>query len=146
MGLKLNELSPALGAKKKALRRGRGIASGLGKTGGRGIKGQTSRSGSSIPAGFEGGQMPIYRRLPKFGFTSKMAMTTAEVRLSELNKIEGDVVSVETLKAANIIRGDMKRARIILSGEVTRALVFKGVKVTKGAKQAIEAAGGSIEE
>ena len=146
MGLKLNELSPAVGAKKKALRRGRGIGSGIGKTGGRGIKGQTSRSGSSIPAGFEGGQMPIYRRLPKFGFTSKIAMTTAEVRLSELNKIEGDVVSVETLKAANIIRGDMKRARIILSGEVTRALTFKGVKVTKGAKQAIEAAGGSIEE
>ncbi|MDH2273763.1 MULTISPECIES: 50S ribosomal protein L15 [Moraxella] len=146
MGLKLNELSPAVGAKKKALRRGRGIGSGIGKTGGRGIKGQTSRSGSSIPAGFEGGQMPIYRRLPKFGFTSKIAMTTAEVRLSELNKIEGDVVSVETLKAANIIRGDMKRARIILSGEVTRALTFKGVKVTKGAKQAIEAAGGSVEE
>lgn len=146
MGLKLNELSPALGAKKKALRRGRGIGSGIGKTGGRGIKGQTSRSGSSIPAGFEGGQMPIYRRLPKFGFTSKIAMTTAEVRLSELNKVEGDVVSVETLKAANIIRGDMKRARIILSGEVTRALTFKGVKVTKGAKQAIEAAGGSVEE
>lgn len=146
MGLKLNELAPALGAKKKALRRGRGIGSGLGKTGGRGVKGQTSRSGSSIPAGFEGGQMPIYRRLPKFGFTSKLAMVTAEVRLSELNKIEGDVVSVETLKAANIIRGDMKRARIILSGNISRALTFKGVKVTKGAKQAIEAAGGSVEE
>lgn len=146
MGLKLNELSPALGAKKKAFRRGRGIGSGLGKTGGRGVKGQTSRSGSSIPAGFEGGQMPIYRRLPKFGFTSKMAMTTAEVRLSELNKIDGDTVSLDTLKAANIIRGDMKRAHIILSGEVSRALTFKGVKVTKGAKQAIEAAGGSVEE
>ena len=146
MGLKLNELSPAVGAKKTAQRRGRGIGSGLGKTGGRGIKGQTSRSGSSIPAGFEGGQMPIYRRLPKFGFTSKMAMTTAEVRLSELNKIDGDTVSLDTLKAANIIRGDMKRARIILSGEVSRALTFKGVKVTKGAKQAIEAAGGSVEE
>lgn len=90
--------------------------------------------------------MPIYRRLPKFGFTSKMAMTTAEVRLSELNKIDGDTVSLDTLKAANIIRGDMKRARIILSGEVSRALTFKGVKVTKGAKQAIEAAGGSVEE
>ncbi|MDO5651444.1 MAG: 50S ribosomal protein L15 [Moraxella sp.] len=146
MGLKLNELSPALGSKKTAQRRGRGIGSGLGKTGGRGVKGQTSRSGSSIPAGFEGGQMPIYRRLPKFGFTSKLAMTTAEVRLSELNKIEGDVVSIETLKAANIIRGDMKRARIILSGEVTRALTFKGLKVTKGAKEAIVAAGGSVEE
>lgn len=146
MGLRLNELSPALGAKKKALRRGRGIGSGLGKTGGRGVKGQTSRSGSSIPAGFEGGQMPIYRRLPKFGFTSKMAMTTAEVRLSELNKIEGDVVSIDTLKQANIIRRDMQRARIILSGEVNKAYTFKGVKVTKGAKQAIEAAGGSVEE
>lgn len=132
--------------RKKAFRRGRGIGSGLGKTGGRGVKGQTSRSGSSIPASFEGGQMPIYRRLPKFGFTSKMAMTTAEVRLSELNKIDGDTVSLDTLKAANIIRGDMKRARIILSGEVSRALTFKGVKVTKGAKQAIEAAGGSVEE
>lgn len=146
MGLRLNELAPALGAKKTAQRRGRGIGSGLGKTGGRGIKGQTSRSGSSIPAGFEGGQMPIYRRLPKFGFTSQLALTTAEVRLSELNKVEGDVVTVETLKAANIIRGDMKRARIILSGEISRALTFKGVKVTKGAKQAIEAAGGSVEE
>lgn len=146
MGLKLNELAPAVGAKKTARRRGRGIGSGIGKTGGRGIKGQTSRSGSSIPAGFEGGQMPIYRRLPKFGFTSKLAMTTAEVRLSELNKIEGDVVSVETLKAANIIRGDMKRARIILSGNVARAFTFKGVKVTKGAKEAIKAAGGSVEE
>ncbi|WP_240494955.1 50S ribosomal protein L15 [Moraxella lincolnii] len=144
--MRLNELSPAPGAKKKALRRGRGIGSGLGKTGGRGVKGQTSRSGSSIPAGFEGGQMPIYRRLPKFGFTSKMAMTTAEVRLSELNKIEGDVVSIDTLKQANIIRRDMQRARIILSGEVNKAYTFKGVKVTKGAKQAIEAAGGSVEE
>lgn len=146
MGLKLNELSPALGSKKTALRCGRGIGSGLGKTGGRGVKGQTSRSGSSISAGFEGGQMPIYRRLPKFGFVSQMAMKTAEVRLSELNKIQGDVVSLETLKQANIIRGDMKRARVILSGSVDRALTFKGVKVTKGAKQAIETAGGSVEE
>ena len=146
MGLRLNELAPAVGAKKTAQRRGRGIGSGLGKTGGRGVKGQTSRSGSSIPAGFEGGQMPIYRRLPKFGFTSQLALTTAEVRLSELNKIKGNEVTLETLKAANIIRGDMKRARIILSGEIDRALTFKGVKVTKGAKEAIVAAGGSIEE
>lgn len=146
MGLRLNELAPALGAKKTAHRRGRGIGSGLGKTGGRGVKGQTSRSGSSIPAGFEGGQMPLYRRLPKFGFTSKLAMTTAEVRLSELNKIEGDVVSLETLKSANIVRGDMKRARIILSGDITRKMTFKGVKVTKGAKLAIEVVGGSVEE
>jgi len=146
MGLRLNELSPGVGAKKNAQRRGRGMGSGLGKTGGRGVKGQKSRSGSGIRRGFEGGQMPLFRRLPKFGFTSKMAMTTAEVRLSELNKVEGDVVSVETLKAANIIRHDMRRARIILSGDVTKAYTFKGIKVTKGAKQAIEAAGGSIEE
>lgn len=146
MGLKLNELSPAVGAKKTALRKGRGIGSGLGKTGGRGVKGQKSRSGSSISAGFEGGQMPLYRRVPKFGFTSQMGLTTAEVRLSELNKIDGDVVSVETLKEANIIRRDMKRARIILSGEITKAYTFKGVKVTKGAKAAIEAAGGTVEE
>ena len=146
MGLRLNELSPGVGAKKTAQRRGRGIGSGLGKTGGRGVKGQKSRSGSSIRAGFEGGQMPLYRRLPKFGFTSRMAMTTAEVRLSELYKVEGDIVNVQSLKAANIIRHDMKRARIILSGDVTKAYTFQGVKVTKGAKLAIEAAGGSIEE
>lgn len=146
MGLKLNELSPALGSKKKAMRRGRGIGSGIGKTGGRGIKGQTSRSGSSISAGFEGGQMPLYRRLPKFGFTSQKAMKTVEVRLSELNKIEGDSVSLESLKAANIIRQDMQRARIILSGELSRKLNFKGVAVTKGAKAAIEALGGVIED
>lgn len=146
MGLRLNELSPAEGSKKTKLRRGRGIGSGIGKTGGRGIKGQTSRSGSGIRSGFEGGQMPLYRRLPKFGFTSQLALVTAEVRLSELNKIEGDVVSLETLKQANIIRHDIKRVRVILSGEVTKAYTFKGVKVTKGAKVAIEAAGGTVEE
>lgn len=146
MGLRLNELSPAEGSHKAKRRRGRGIGSGLGKTGGRGIKGQTSRSGSGIRSGFEGGQMPLYRRLPKFGFTSKIAMVTAEVRLSELNKIEGDEVSVASLKAANIIRHDMQRARIILSGDVKKAYTFKGVKVTKGAKAAIEAAGGKVEE
>ncbi|MFW2177642.1 MULTISPECIES: 50S ribosomal protein L15 [unclassified Moraxella] len=146
MGLRLNELSPAEGSRKTKHRRGRGIGSGIGKTGGRGVKGQTSRTGSGIRSGFEGGQMPLYRRLPKFGFTSKLAMVTAEVRLSELNKVEGDVVSVETLKAANIIRHDMQRVRIILSGEVTKAYTFKGVKVTKGAKTAIETAGGTVEE
>lgn len=146
MGLKLNELAPTLGAKKKAVRRGRGVGSGIGKTGGRGVKGQTSRSGASIPAGFEGGQMPLYRRLPKFGFTSKLAMVTAEVRLSELNKIDGDVVDLSSLKQANLIRHDMKRARIILSGELLRKLTFQGLKITKGARQAIEAAGGSVED
>ena len=144
--MKLHELAPAPGSRKTRTRVGRGIGSGLGKTSGRGHKGQNSRSGGGVRTGFEGGQMPLYRRLPKFGFTSKMAMTTAEVRLSELNKVEGDVVSIETLKAANVIRHDMKRVRIMLSGEVTKAYTFKGIKVTKGAKQAIEAAGGSIEE
>lgn len=147
MGLKLNELAPAVGSKKVARRPGRGIGSGIGKTGGRGIKGQTSRSGSSISAGFEGGQMPLYRRLPKFGFTSQLAMGTAEVRLSELNKIDGDVISLASLKAANIVRHDKKRARIILSGSVDRAyqVTCPNVKLTKGAREAIESAGGRIE-
>lgn len=146
MTLRLNELAPAEGAKHAAHRAGRGIGSGLGKTGGRGVKGQKSRSGSGVRAGFEGGQMPIYRRLPKFGFTSQIALKTAEVRLSELNKVEGDVISLETLKAANIVRRDKVRARIVLSGDVTRAYTVKGVVLTKGAKAAIEAAGGKVEE
>lgn len=146
MTLRLNELSPAEGAKREHRRLGRGIGSGLGKTGGRGVKGQTSRSGSGIRAGFEGGQMPIYRRLPKFGFTSQLALKTAEVRLSELNKVEGDIVSLQTLKAANVVRNDKIRARIVLSGEITRAFTVQGVALTKGAKAAIEAAGGKVEE
>ncbi len=146
MTLRLNELAPAEGAKREHRRLGRGIGSGLGKTGGRGVKGQTSRSGSGIRAGFEGGQMPIYRRLPKFGFTSQLALKTAEVRLSELNKVEGDVVSLATLKAANVVRNDKIRARIVLSGEITRAFTVQGVALTKGAKAAIEAAGGKVEE
>lgn len=146
MTLRLNELAPAEGAKREHHRPGRGIGSGLGKTGGRGVKGQTSRSGSGIRAGFEGGQMPIYRRLPKFGFTSQLALKTAEVRLSELNKVEGDVVSLATLKAANVVRSDKSRARIVLSGEITRAFTVQGVALTKGAKAAIEAAGGKVEE
>ncbi|RYY78671.1 MAG: 50S ribosomal protein L15 [Moraxellaceae bacterium] len=146
MTLRLNELAPADGAKREHRRVGRGIGSGLGKTGGRGVKGQTSRSGSGIRAGFEGGQMPIYRRLPKFGFTSQLALKTAEVRLSELNKVEGDVVSLQTLKAANVVRQDKTRARIVLSGEITRAFTIQGVALTKGAKAAIEAAGGKVEE
>lgn len=142
----LNTLSPAPGSKPSGKRVGRGIGSGLGKTGGRGHKGQKSRSGGSVKPGFEGGQMPIQRRLPKFGFTSRVGITTAQVRLSELNKVEGDVVSIETLKAANVIRKDMLRARVFLSGEVTKAVKVEGLKVTKGAKEAIEAAGGSVSE
>ena len=146
MTLRLNELAPAEGAKREHRRVGRGIGSGLGKTGGRGVKGQSSRTGSSLRPGFEGGQMPLYRRLPKFGFTSKLKMQTAEVRLSELNKIDGDVISLVSLKAANLVRNDKIRARIMLSGAVTRAFTVKGVALTKGALAAITAAGGKVEE
>ena len=144
--MRLNELAPAEGSKFAGKRLGRGIDSGLGKTGGRGVKGQTSRSGGGVRPGFEGGQMPIYRRLPKFGFTSLKSQVTAEVRLSELVYVEGEEVSLNSLKAANVVRKDMTRARIILSGEISRAVTVKGVVVTKGARAAIEAAGGKVEE
>jgi len=146
MTLKLNELSPAEGSQKPRRRLGRGIGSGLGKTGGRGVKGQSSRTGSSLRPGFEGGQMPLYRRLPKFGFTSLKGLKVAEVRLSELAKVDGDLITLETLKAANVVRNDNIRAKIMLSGEVTRAFTIgAGVTVTKGALAAIEAAGGKVE-
>jgi large subunit ribosomal protein L15 len=142
----LNDLSPAPGSRPNKLRVGRGIGSGLGKTGGRGHKGQTSRSGGTIAPGFEGGQQPLHRRLPKFGFTSLKAMDRAEVRTSELAKVEGDVVSLQSLKDANIIRDDVKRVKVMLSGEVGRAVTLKGIAATKGARAAIEAAGGKFED
>ncbi len=144
--MRLNTLSPAPGSKPSGKRVGRGIGSGLGKTCGRGVKGQKSRSGGSIRPGFEGGQMPLKQRLPKFGFTSRKGMVTAEVRLGELAKVEGDVVSLETLKAANLITKDILFVKVVLSGEIARAVTVKGLRVTKGAKAAIEAAGGKIEE
>ena len=144
--MRLNELRPAPGSKPAAKRLGRGIGSGLGKTGGHGHKGQTSRSGGTVKPGFEGGQMPLQRRLPKFGFTSRVALGTAEVRLAELNKVEGEVVDLAALKAANIIRGDMTRAKIVLQGELNRALTVRGLLITKGARAAVEKAGGKIEE
>lgn len=144
--MRLNTLSPAAGSKPSGKRVGRGIGSGLGKTCGRGVKGQKSRSGGSIRPGFEGGQMPLKQRLPKFGFTSRKGMVTAEVRLGELAKVEGDVVSLETLKAANLITKDILFVKVVLSGEIARAVTVKGLRVTKGAKAAIEAAGGKIEE
>lgn len=142
----LNELSPAPGSKPAKKRLGRGIGSGLGKTGGRGHKGQKSRSGGTVKPGFEGGQMPLQRRLPKFGFTSRKSLVSAEVKLSELRKVDGDEVTLETLKAAGVVRKNVKTARIMLSGSVERALTVKGLKVTRGATQAIEAAGGKVEE
>jgi large subunit ribosomal protein L15 len=143
--MKLNTLQPAAGSKTTRKRVGRGIGSGLGKTCGRGHKGQKSRSGGFHKVGFEGGQMPLQRRLPKIGFTSRVSMVSAQVRLGELAKVEGDVVDLEALKKANIVTRDMKRAKIFLSGEIDRAVTVKGVTLTKGAKAAIEAAGGKVE-
>lgn len=144
--MKLNTLSPAPGSRTTGKRVGRGIGSGLGKTGGRGHKGQKSRSGGRVKPGFEGGQMPLQRRLPKFGFTSRQAQYVAEIRLNELAAAGVDVVDLDALKKADIIGDKIKRARVILSCEINKAVTVKGLKVTKGAKAAIEAAGGKIEE
>ena len=144
--MKLHELSPVAGSTQVGKRKGRGTGSGNGKTGGRGHKGQTSRSGGKIAPGFEGGQQPLHRRLPKFGFTSLKAMDRAEVRTSELAKVEGDVVTLQALKDANVINQNVQRVKVMLSGEVVRAVTLKGIAVTKGARAAIEAAGGKIED
>jgi large subunit ribosomal protein L15 len=144
--MRLNTLAPAPGHKSDKKRVGRGIGSGTGKTAGRGHKGLKSRSGGKVRAGFEGGQMPLQKRLPKYGFTSRIGMVTAEIRLSELNSIEGDIVDLEALRKADLINANIKRAKIFLSGELKKSLTVKGLAVTKGAKAAIEAAGGKIEE
>lgn len=143
--MRLNSLRPGAGSKQAPKRVGRGIGSGLGKTCGRGHKGLKSRSGGSVNPGFEGGQMPIQRRLPKFGFNSRQARYVAEVRLNELAAAGVDVVDLAALKQADIIREEIKSARVILSGEITKAVTVKGLKVTKGAQAAIEAAGGKVE-
>lgn len=142
----LNTLSPAPGSKHAKKRVGRGIGSGLGKTCGRGHKGQKSRSGGGVRRGFEGGQMPLKIRLPKFGFTSRKALVHAEVRLHELNQVSGDVVDIHALKDASLITRNIVTAKIMLSGEITRPITVRGLSVTKGARAAIEAAGGKIEE
>ncbi|GGO70955.1 50S ribosomal protein L15 [Bowmanella pacifica] len=142
----LNTIAPAPGAKKSSKRLGRGIGSGLGKTGGRGHKGQTSRSGGTVRAGFEGGQMPIQRRLPKFGFTSRKSLVSDQVTLAEIAKVEGEVVSLETLKAAGLVKKDVLHVKVMKSGDIARAVTVNGLKVTKGAREAIEAAGGKVEE
>jgi large subunit ribosomal protein L15 len=144
--MKLNTLAPAPGAKKDSKRAGRGIGSGLGKTGGRGHKGQKSRSGGTVKPGFEGGQMPLQRRLPKFGFTSRVSFVTDQVTLSEIANVEGDVVSLETLKAAGLIKKEMQNVKVILSGSINRPVTISGLGVTKGALEAITAAGGKVEE
>ncbi|NVK02054.1 MAG: 50S ribosomal protein L15 [Oceanospirillaceae bacterium] len=144
--MRLNTLRPGAGSKQAPKRVGRGIGSGLGKTCGRGHKGLKSRSGGSVKPGFEGGQMPLQRRLPKFGFTSRQARYVAEIRLNELVAAGVDTVDLAALKQADIIREEITSARVILSGEITKAVTVKGLKVTKGAKAAIEAAGGKVED
>lgn len=144
--MQLNDLRSAPGARREKHRPGRGIGSGLGKTGGRGHKGLTSRSGGKVAPGFEGGQQPLHRRLPKFGFVSLQALVTAEVRTSELAKVDADVITLEALKAANVLTNNIQRAKVVLSGDVTKAVTLKGLRATKGARAAIEAAGGKIEE
>jgi len=144
--MKLNTLSPAAGSKPARKRVGRGIGSGLGKTGGRGHKGQKSRSGGTVRPGFEGGQMPLKQRLPKFGFTSRKSLVSGEVRLNEIAKVEGDIVTLETLKQAGLLTNTTKFAKVVLSGEISRSVTVQGLGVTKGARAAIEAAGGKIEE
>lgn len=141
----LNSLSPAPGAKTAKKRPGRGIGSGLGKTGGRGHKGQKSRSGGSVKPGFEGGQMPLQRRLPKFGFTSRKSFNTAEVTLSELAKVAGETVTLGALKDAGLVKKNILFVKVIKSGEISRAVTVQGIKVTKGARELIEAAGGKVE-
>ncbi|BFM08932.1 50S ribosomal protein L15 [Halioxenophilus aromaticivorans] len=144
--MRLNTLSPAPGRVSAKKRVGRGIGSGVGKTAGRGHKGLKARSGGSVKPGFEGGQMPLQKRLPKFGFSSRVGRVTAEIRTSELNKLAGEVADIAALQDAGLINASIKRAKIFLSGDVTKAVTVKGLAVTKGAKAAIEAAGGKVEE
>ncbi len=142
----LNTLSPAPGSTHAKKRVGRGIGSGLGKTSTRGHKGQKARKSGNVRPGFEGGQMPLQKRLPKFGFYSRIGSVTAEVRTSELNKVEGNLINLESLEKADIIDRSILRAKIMLSGEITRAVTVEGIAVTKGARAAIEAAGGKVVE
>jgi large subunit ribosomal protein L15 len=142
--MRLNDLKPAPGSKSKRVRVGRGIGSGLGKTAGRGHKGQKARAGGFHKVGFEGGQMPLQRRLPKRGFVSMTREDTAQVRLGDLNKIEADSIDLLALKAAGMVPTRASAAKIFLKGEIKRAVKLQGVGVTKGARAAIEAAGGSI--
>jgi len=144
--MRLNTLAPVPGSVQEKKRVGRGIGSGFGKTAGRGHKGQKSRSGGGVRPGFEGGQMPLQKRVPKYGFFSRIGNVTEEVRTSELNKVEGGVINLETLEKANIINRNTKFVKIMLSGDVTTTVTVEGLGVSKGAKAAIEAAGGKVIE
>jgi large subunit ribosomal protein L15 len=144
--MRLNTIKPAAGAKKAAKRPGRGAGSGLGKTGGRGHKGQKSRAGGYHKVGFEGGQMPLQRRLPKYGFRSRTSPFVDEIRLHELNGLAAETIDLLVLRLAGLVRGDVERVKIIASGKIEKAVHLKGLGVTRGAKALIEAAGGRVEE
>lgn len=144
--MRLNTIKPTAGSKPSGKRLGRGQGSGLGKTGGRGHKGQHARSGGYHKVGFEGGQMPLQRRLPKVGFRSRTARFNAELRLHELAKVEADVVDLLALKAAGLVGHDVAKVKVILSGKIDKAVTIRGLATTKGARAAIEAAGGKIED
>jgi large subunit ribosomal protein L15 len=144
--MQLNTIKPAEGAKKERRRLGRGIGSGLGKTGGRGHKGQKSRAGGFHKVGFEGGQMPLQRRLPKRGFNSLTRDDTARIRTSELSLVEGEIIDILALKAAKLVPSSVKAVKVYLSGEVTAKVQVQGLLLTKGAKAAIESAGGKVLE
>jgi large subunit ribosomal protein L15 len=146
MSMRLNSIGPAAGSRKGKRRVGRGPGSGWGKTAARGQKGQKARSGGGVRPGFEGGQQPLKQRVPKFGFRSRVGLTTTEVRLNEIGGLEAEVVDLDALKAANIVSRNIKRARVILSGEISRPVTVKGLGVTRGARAAIEAAGGKVED
>ncbi|MDE2366442.1 MAG: 50S ribosomal protein L15 [Betaproteobacteria bacterium] len=143
--MRLNSIKPAVGAKQPKRRVGRGIGCGLGKTAGRGHKGQKSRAGGFHKVGFEGGQMPLQRRLPKRGFVSFAGKSSAQVRLSDLSKLPGDTIDIPMLKSAGIVPGAALAVKVILSGKIERMVKLQGISATKGARAAIEAMGGSIE-
>ncbi|MBK14457.1 MAG: 50S ribosomal protein L15 [Porticoccaceae bacterium] len=144
--MRMNTLSPAEGRVKKAKRVARGTGSGSGKTAGRGHKGQKSRNGGSVRPGFEGGQMPLQKRLPKYGFTSRLASVTSELRLSELELVGTDIIDMSALKKAGLVNKNIRRAKVFASGSINRAVTLRGIGVTKGALSAILAANGSVEE
>ena len=144
--MRLNTLKPAPGSRPEKQRVGRGIGSGLGKTGGRGHKGQHARAGGYHKVGFEGGQMPLQRRLPKRGFRSMTAKDTAEVRLHDLAKLSAEVIDLAALKAANVVPIFAKKAKVILSGKLEKPVTLRGLALTKGAREAVLAAGGTIQE
>ena len=144
--MRLNTIKPAAGSKQDRKRVGRGIGCGLGKTAGRGHKGQKERAGGFHKVGFEGGQMPLQRRLPKVGFTSRTSRTTDEIRLHELGRLDAGVIDLESLRRANIVSRTITRVKVIASGAIDKAVTLKGIRVTRGARAAIEAAGGSVED